>query len=245
MRPPLAFVPIGIFRGYPGGHLGVPAIKTLVDRLSLHFEVNLATIGGDKGPALSRDEDIASIRRALKDGTHVVAMGWEATDALLALDGLKTVRSFTSIGFQPPAATVRAAGMTAVADAYENIVFSGAATSYPMLRFVFQDVDEARLREIQELLDRASSRAGVLQYYEWLNKVDLIAEAPSVAVPTLYLRSKLDMPGVHEIFQRLVPQAEVQKLDSNFPMNLLDSESANDPAERIVAFLRNLDAEAA
>jgi hypothetical protein len=240
VKPPLAFVPIAIFASYPGGYLAVPGVKTLVEQLSHHFDIRLAPIGGRENSAPpTRRAAISNIRRALVDGCHVVAMGWHTTEALLAVDGLASVRSFVSLGFQPTPATLRRAGMTTVADAYESMIFVRASSSYPMLRHVFRGVPDDKLHAIHDTVEKGTDRQEVLRYYHWLNSVDLFEERPSVRAPALYLHSPLDMPGIRGMFENLVPQAETDQLQS-FPTNLMNPRAGREPAAKVISFINRL-----
>lgn len=244
VKPHVLLIPPGYLLSLDTGLRSVPAFNTFLAELAAHFDVEISITGPsdpddpdyDPQPPLPGERTDAT-RRALRDGSHLVAFGWHSAEAMVALDGLDNVASFVSLGFQPTPAMMRTAGMTTAADAYQAGILL-RERSYAMVRVLFQGLDDDAVHDMAAQLDRAVNPDRMHAYLEWLNDLDPLKDRPNVSAPTLYLTSKLDMGQLQDMFKRIVPHAEVDRLENDFPSRLHDAESGLPPARQVIAFIQ-------
>jgi hypothetical protein len=237
VREHVVFIPPGYLLSLEGGLTSVPALNTFLAELEAHFDVDISINGeSDSQPPLPGDRT-QSVRRGLRDGSHLVAFAWHTVEAMAALDGLDNVRSFVSLGFQPTPAMMRTAGMTAAADAYQGAILR-RGRAYAMIRVLFQGLDEDAVQRMAAQLDSSVDPDRMHTYLEWLNDLDPLKDRPHVLPPTLYLTSKLDMGPLEDMFRKVVPHAEVDKLQNDFPSRLHAAESGIPPARQVIAFIQ-------
>jgi hypothetical protein len=237
------FEPLGYLRALSGGIRSVPAISTFLDEIEAHFDVDIpATPDPEDAPfptpqAPPPGVRPARLREALTGGAHLVAMGWHVPEALIALDGHDGAGSFVALGFQPTVATLRSAGMGPVADALDRFTAEADRSCYGLTRLLYQGLEETALRAIVDDLDRNIDQERRRIYTAWLSSLDQVRDRPWVEVPTLYLHSPIDLGGVRELFLRIIPHAEVGKLDS-FPTRLQETDSGSEAARQVIEFIQ-------
>lgn len=238
MREHVVFVPISTLSPLTGGLRAVPAFKTLFTELESRFDLEILDnedpYGHEGGPPGQRPhETIAQTLGALRDGVHLVVMGSHAPAALVALDGLAGVGSFTTLGFHPTMAMMRSAGLATTADAYQGALL-GRDRVYAFIRQLFQGLDEKTLRDMVNELDAKTDPHGYRAYIEWREALDPVRDRPTVKPPTLYLQSSLDIGP--KLFLQLVPHAEVERLET-FPTRMHHADSGAEAAHKIIPFI--------
>jgi hypothetical protein len=245
VKPHVVLIPPGYLLSLDGGLRSVPAIGAFLSQLETNFDVSISTTGApdpndpnvlNPQPPLPGGRTEA-IHRDLRDGSHLVAFGWHVPEAMVALDGLDNVASFVSLGFQPTPAMMRTAGMATAADAYEGAILRGER-AYAMVRVLFQGLDDASIHDMAAQLDRNVDGNRMHTYLQWLNELDPLKDPPNVLAPTLYLTSKLDMGNLSDMFQRIIPHAEVERLQNDFPSQLHIAETGIPPARQVIAFIQ-------
>jgi pimeloyl-ACP methyl ester carboxylesterase len=237
VKPHVLFIPPGYLLSLDAGLRSVPAINTLLAEFEAHFDVDINITGeSDPQPPLP-GERTESIHRALRDGSHLVAFSWHTAEAMVALDGLDNVRSLVSLGFQPTPAMMRTAGMDAAADAYQAGILR-RERSYAMVRVLFQGLDDDEVHAMAAQLDRSVDPDRMHAYLEWMNELNPLKDRPQIKAPTLYLTSRLDMGRLEDMFRKVVPHAEVERLQNDFPARLQDAESGIPPARQVIPFVQ-------
>ncbi|HEX5914167.1 MAG TPA: hypothetical protein VFY54_13655 [Rubrobacter sp.] len=237
MKPHVLFIPPGYLLSLDAGLRSVPALNSFLAELETHFDVDIS-ITGDTDPQPPRPgERTTSVRSDLRDGSHLVAFGWHSVEAMVALDGLDSVASFVSLGFQPTPAMLRTAGMTTAADAYQAGILR-RERAYAMVRVLFQGLDDHEVHAMAAQLDRNVNPDRMHDYLEWLNDLDPLTSRPQILPPTLYLTSRLDMGRLEDMFKKVIPHAEVDRLKNDFPSRLHDAESGIPPARQVIAFIQ-------
>jgi class 3 adenylate cyclase len=246
MKDRVVFVPGSWLTGVPGGVDSLPALDTLVRELSASFAVDVFSIisgglvKGDIAEIAPRPvaECAAALRACLSPGCHVLAMGFAAPEVLLALDRVNTASSLVCAGFHPGEGTFRAVEMRTIADVLYNQFGRGPKSCFPIFRLFFQDLPNDELHELVESVDRKVDWDAYRTYYESYSEVNLTRVR--IEVPTLYLRSKLDFGGMHDLLLRIVPHAEVGASLVSFPTHLHEASTGKEVADAALDFFRKI-----
>jgi hypothetical protein len=236
----LLFVPINLVTAKSCDQ--VPAIRTALRDLSLHFSVEVYDSPLRKGATVQpRCSDMAiALRAALTPGCHLVVMGAEVPVALLALDGVTDVQSFTAAGFSAPTATLRSLGMRALADSSMAMWSNTLTGSYQYLRAVMEGASDDEVARLSHVLDDELDRSRHATFLESIQDLDLVAENPRVEVPTLFLDSTLPVAGFAEmsdVFRQFVPHAALGTLDI-WPRRLHQESTGLDLSRKVVSFIQ-------
>ena len=243
MRERVVFVPMGYLFAATRGIRSIPAISAFLDEVEAHFDVDIPITPEPDGATVEIPQAPPpgarplTIRDSLAGGAHLVTMGLHVPECLIALDGRDEAGSFVALGFQPTPATLRSAGMEAVAAALDRFTAGADRSCYGITRLLYQGLDETALRAIVDDLDRNIDQERRRVYTAWLSNLDHLRERPRIDVPTLYLHSPMDLGGVKDLFLRIVPHAEVGKLES-FPTRMQDTESGREAAQQVIEFIQ-------
>jgi hypothetical protein len=243
MRERVVFEPLGYLSVMTGGIRSIPAISTFLDEVEAHFDVVMPATPESEGSPFAKPQAPApgarplTLREALTDGAHLVTMGWQVPEALSALDGHDGAGSFVALGFQPTTATLRSAGMGPIADALDRFTAEADRSCYGLTRLLYQGLEESALRAIVADLDRNIDQERRRVYTAYISNLDQVRDRPRVDVPTLYLHSPLDLGGVKDLFLRIVPHAEVGKLES-FPTRMQETDSGSEAARHVIEFIQ-------
>ena len=154
------------------------------------------------------------IRSRLSPGCHVFARPLSCPYVMLALDGNDRLKSFITMGFAPPRATLIALDSKLLADARDAATSSGMPL-YQFTRYIRPRASENEIRELAAILESEIDRKTESAFDRSFNQVDLPALAPQVLVPTLYLEAAMQMVGMTDntdLFVQLVPQATIVQL---------------------------------
>src|SRR5688572_29902461 len=104
----------------PTGCRVLAGMRAALNDFNTRFEVELfswPTVAGTPRTDPTWQASAAQLRETLETPAHVVTMGSPAAIVLMAVSGLKTVRSLVVAGIAVPPATLRAIGMASRTDA--------------------------------------------------------------------------------------------------------------------------------
>jgi hypothetical protein len=182
------------------------------------------------------------IRSRLTSGCHVLARPLSCPYVMLALDGSDRVRSLITLGFAPPRATLIAIDRKLLADARD--ASTTAMLPYQFVRYVRPDAPEEEVRNLVSILEQEIDRESEAALDRSLDQVDLLALAPQVLVPALYLEVAFQVAGMSDntdLFVSLVPQATLAelKLWGDRP----DESAGDELAAAIIDFTQKLSGE--
>jgi hypothetical protein len=241
MKQRVFFLPATVIG--PRGCENLPALRTALDTLRAEFDVQVHTHpwfrGGTTVPP-HREDHLADLRGQISDGSHFVAMGTMAEMALMAIDRTAKgprVKSLVAVGIYPFAGTLR--GLHLESMAVLQKAQSRSLTGHSTVRVMMQGATDEELDAAVEDLDAQVDWDYWTRCEPSYSDFNLLADAPVIDVPTLFLHSPLDPDRVmSEAFLRVVPEAETGALDV-WPTRMQDAASGDEMANKVAEFIRN------
>jgi hypothetical protein len=239
MTERIVFVPGWFFS--PAACEQVPAIRTALDAFREGHEVEVfrwpCTRGGPDAPPTWAGA-AGALREQLDGDCHVVSMGAATAVSLMALDGQgERVGSYVAAGMSTPPATLREAGLDSVAAGAEAMF--NWMRSYQYIRLVMQGASEDVWTRTADMMDLDVDWDHTVALQRSMGELNLIARAPKITCPTLYLDSPLNVAGfadVRDIFLRLVPGARVEELEV-WPSRLQEKATGLDLTRKALPFI--------
>ena len=220
-----------------------PAFKEVLKALRQDYQVDVfawpGTVDGPTAPP-TWEGAAAALRAALSPGCHVLLGGGAVAVGLMTLGrGVHPARSVVADHMDLPNATLRALGLSTLAEASDLLGRLEHPESWlrTLTGFVGLEAAKAGASDV----DRAYLR----QFSESWENLNLVDEAPSVAVPALYLappEGDPDFPEGEQVraFLRFAPDAAVRKMQTWHRRRYDDPQIAAEFVEAVRGFLEGL-----
>lgn len=223
----------------------IPAIRRALDEFRREFEVTVfhwPCLYGGARVGTDWQAVVANLSDSLDSDTHLVTMGGSA----LALVALGTAgaeaRSFATDGLTVPPATLEALDLPTMAEG--SAALFQLESGYQFARLHMQGADEETLDSTARRLDSDIDLNALRRMLASYETLDLVAEAPRVDLPTLYLDPPLPLAAssgheVRDIFLRFAPEASVGELIV-WPNRLHEESCGRDLSRAVLQFLRKI-----
>lgn len=202
-------------------------------------------VRGEEPATQTWEAAVEAVHRALTPGCHVVCLGGSGTSAIEAVsrDGNR-VCSLIFEGLVLSEATLLAAGADSLAALVPLLLPTEKGWVSQVGRMILggggDDLVNRFAECVLEDLDWELTRKLSLSWSGW----NLLADPPTITVPTLFLTAGLPIAGYDEtlnILRRLVPGVEVETLELWPSQNHLPAAGV-EMAGRLTAFLETISA---
>ena len=194
--------------------------------------------GPEKPPTFSGA--VEALREQLSENCHVVVAGGDVAVALAAMRDGPRVSSLVTTGFRPSPGTLRALGMSALADATSALY--RVDRSQVFVRLLMLDAPDSVIQHWSERLDNDIDWPYAVEFRLDYEKTDLTRMQLGATVPTLFLEPAIPVAGYADtkpLFERFVPN--VQSTGVSWPSHLHEDACGREFATAVVPFLEEHD----